>query len=149
MEHKAGNLLPLYTSTMKAGRGSISSGFSTRMLERDPSKTCLIARLRLHQASRVRLLRPYPDRQAHAAHAMEEECADIIRADTIGAAVYWSGVWVNPYVVIATTPGTDCDVASPMESGPEFATNATYGYFDNKRVILFFSLLPYSALQSL
>jgi len=71
---------------------------------------------------------------------MEEECANIIGADTIGAAVYWSGVWVNPYVVIATTPGTGCEVASPMEPGPEFATNATYGYFDNKGLTLSFSL---------
>ena len=62
------------------------------MLERDPSKTRLIARLRLRQASRARLLRPQPDRQARAARAMKEECADIIRADTLGAAVDWSGV---------------------------------------------------------
>ena len=39
----------------EAGRGSISPHSSTRMLERDPSKTRLIARLRLRQASRVRL----------------------------------------------------------------------------------------------
>ena len=67
---------------------------------------------------------------------MKEECADIIRADTLGAAVYWSGVQADPDVVIATTPG--CGVVSPMDPGPEFATSATYGYFDNRRLICSF-----------